>query len=94
MGSLYSEIHKTTVPTINNAEVSNESAPVFSEKLMKRGRQLYKRQNPFGIFTEFSVQPKILENPFGKFEEFDIPVDFDQKIFDVPLRIRPFAEHS
>ena len=98
MGSLNFEIHKTAAPTSSNSEESNESAPVFSEKLMKRERQLYKRQNPFGIFREFNVQPKILENPFGEFEEFDISMDFDQKIFDVPLRIRlkslPFAEHS
>ena len=78
--------------------MSNESAPVFSEKLIKMGRQLHKRQNPFGEFAEFNVHPKILENPFGNFAEFNIPVNFNQNIFDVPLRIMlkslPFEEYS
>ena len=42
-------------------------------KYAREGRQLYKR---------------LVGNPFGEFSEFNVPIDFNQKIFDVPLKVK------
>ena len=45
------------------------------KKYSREGRQLYKR---------------LVGNPFGEFAEFNVPIDFNQKIFDVPTKVKFF----